>query len=114
VRLSNKAYDVIKWLITIGLPAVGAVYWAMVEVWDFPRVTGVNGTINSIIVTLGMLIGYSTRKYKQREESPDGDLIVTDDEGEKYLSLAVNQSIDALTSKDAVRLIVVDKSDLTT
>lgn len=113
MQLNNKAYDVIKWLITVFLPAVGAFYWAMVEIWDFPRVTGVNGTINATIAFLGLLIGYSSRLYKKRDGLPDGDLLVTEADGEKYLALAVNRSIDDLTSKNSVRLVVVDKSNQT-
>lgn len=107
--LSNKLYDAIKWLITIGLPAVGALYFMLAEAWDFNNSRGVNGTINAIIAFLGLLIGYSGRQYRKGEGAPDGDLIVTNADGEKYLALGVNKSIEAMTSKDCVRLNVVEK-----
>jgi hypothetical protein len=115
--LTNKAYNVVKYLITIFLPAVGALYFALAQVWDFNRISGVNGTINAVITFGGLLIGYSTRQYKKTAEAqagaPDGDLVVTADpvDGHKYLGLVVNHdSVEAMTTKDQVTLNVVDKT----
>lgn len=111
MRLQNKAYNVIKYGITIFLPGVGALYFALSEVWDFHRIAGVNGTINALITFGGLLIGYSSRQYnKTGPGSPDGDLIVGTVDGETYVGLGVETSMAALTSKDVVRLKVIDKS----
>lgn len=110
MKLSNKVYNAVKYIITIFLPAVGALYFALAQVWDFHRIVGVNGTINALITFGGLLIGYSTRKYNQTTGAPDGDLIVQEVDGEKYLGLGVNQSIEAMTAKDQVTLNVVDKT----
>lgn len=113
MKLSNKAYNVIKYVITIFLPAVGALYFALAQTWDFQRITGVNGTINALITFGGLLIGYSSRKYRQSGSGTDGDLIVQGDpsDGSKYLGLAVNgKSVEELTSKNTVTLQVVDKT----
>jgi hypothetical protein len=95
VTLSNKAYNFIKYLITIFLPAVGAFYFALAQIWDFPRLPGVNGTINAAIAFLGLLIGYSSKQYKKSGESDptSGDLVVAEDPetGEKGLGLAINR-----------------------
>lgn len=110
--LSNRAYDIIKWLITIGLPAVGAFYLAIGKIWNLPHIVGVNGTINTTIVFLGLLIGYSGRQYKKTEGAPDGDLIVAQDGDSKYLALGINTSIDEMTAKDTVVLKVVEKGSI--
>lgn len=108
--LSNKTYDILKWLATIGLPAVGAFYFALAQIWGFSNSMGVNGTINATIAFLGLLLGYSGRQYRKHEGAPDGDLFVMEEGGEKHLALGVNKSIEAMTSKDCVRLNVVEKS----
>lgn len=120
MTLTDKAYKVIKYTITIFLPAVGTLYFALAQVWDFNRIPGVNGTINAIITFGGLLIGYSTKKYNQNAENgpgaPDGDLVVTQDpaDGHKYLSLAVNHdSVEEMTNKDQVILNVVEKTAAT-
>jgi hypothetical protein len=108
LKLSNVWYDRIKWIITIGLPAVGALYFALAQAWDFERIPGVNGTINAIIVFLGVLINYSTKQYNKTENQPDGDLIIAEDpqDGSKYMKLGVNTSLEDLVSKDKVHLEV--------
>lgn len=113
--LTNKTYKVIKYVITIFLPAVGALYFALAQVWDFDRIPGVNGTINAIIAFGGLLIGYSTRQYnKTGPGAPDGDLIVhaDPDDGTKHLTLAVNSedSVEVMSNKEQVILNVVDKT----
>lgn len=113
MRLTDKAYKVIKYTITIFLPAVGALYFALAQTWDFQRITGVNGTINAIITFGGLLIGYSTRQYNKTTGAPDGDLVAQQDpdDGKKYLGLAVNaDSVDQILAKDHVVLKVVDKT----
>lgn len=110
LTLSNKVYDVIKWLITIGLPAVGALYFIIIKVWDFERIPGVNGIINTIIVTVGVYLRYSSKKYSKKENASDGDLIVvTEENGGKFLGLGINKSLEDMTSKDTVKLNVVEK-----
>lgn len=114
MKLTNKAYNVIKYGITIFLPAVGALYFTLAQVWNFERVPGVNGTINALITFGGLLIGYSSRQYNKTTGAPDGDLVVKEDptDGTKYLGLAVNgSSVDDITSKDKVTLQVVNKTD---
>lgn len=112
MKLSNKWYNFLKWLITIVLPAVGAFYFALSQVWHFPGSENVNGTINAVVTFIGLLIGYSTQQYNKTTGAPDGDLIVTQDPetGEKYLGLGVNNSVEAMTEKDQVKLNVVDNT----
>lgn len=113
MKLTNRAYDVTKYTITIFLPAVGALYYALAQVWDFDRIPGVNGTINALITFGGLLIGYSTKQYKKTDGAPDGDLVAQQDpdDGTKYLGLAVNaESVDQILAKDHVVLKVVDKT----
>jgi imidazoleglycerol phosphate synthase glutamine amidotransferase subunit HisH len=111
MKLSNKAYNFLKWFTTIFLPAVGAFYYALSEIWDFERTFALNATINAVIAFLGVLLGISTRQYNKetRSDTIDGDLVVSEVDGEKYLALGVNSSVEAMQSKDTVTLNVVNK-----
>lgn len=113
MKLSNKTYNLLKWLITIVLPAVGALYFALAQVWHFPGSENVNGTINAVVTFVGLLIGYSTQQYNKTAGAPDGDLVVTADPqtGETYLGLGINKSVEDMTSKDQVKLNVVDNTN---
>ena len=114
MKMSNQAYNVIKYVITIFLPAVGSLYFVLAETWDFPRIGGVNGTINALITFGGILIGYSSRQYNRNAGAPDGALIVQKDafDGVTHLGLDIHaDSVNAFTAdKDKVTLQVVDKT----
>src|SRR3954468_3038644 len=118
MKLTNKQYNFIKYLITIALPAFGTFYFTIAQIWDFERVPGVNGTISAICTFLGLLIVYSSKQYNQSEASKkaeeddravSGDLVVAVDPetGEKALGLAVKGSVDQLTANETVKLNVV-------
>ena len=36
MKMSNKTYDVLKWITNIVLPAVGTLYAALSGIWGFP------------------------------------------------------------------------------
>lgn len=110
--ITNKLYNFLKWFTTIFLPAVGALYFGLAQIWDFDRIVGVNGTINAIITFLGILLNISSRKYSKVVNTPDGDLIINEVDGEKFPMLGVNGSLEAMTSKRKVILQVVDQTNL--
>lgn len=74
MKLSNKAYDVLKFIAQIVLPAVGALYFALARIWGFPYAEEIVGTISAIDAFLGALLGISTAKYNkdQVEEGNNG------------------------------------------
>ena len=74
MKLSNKAYDVLKWLCLIALPALGSLYFGLAKIWGFPYGVEVVGTLDLVAAFIGALIGVSTRAYKKEcgngEENP--------------------------------------------
>lgn len=66
MKLSNDAYDVLKWIAQILLPAIGTLYFALANIWGFPCAEQVVGTITAIDAFLGVLLGISTDVYKKR------------------------------------------------
>lgn len=71
MRMSNKVYDVLKWIAQILLPALGTLYFALSKVWGLPFATEVVGTITAVDAFLGAVLGISTSQYNRREESAD-------------------------------------------
>lgn len=63
MKLSNKSYDVLKWIAQILLPAVAALYVAVAGIWGFPYAKEVAGTISAVDLFLGALLGISSMKY---------------------------------------------------
>jgi uncharacterized membrane protein len=106
--LSNKWYNRLKWTITVVLPAVGVLYLTIATAWGFDQNSAVNGTINAVIGFLGLLLAKSTSNYNKTENTIDGDLVVTRDEDDTYLGLALNKDVSEVTTKSQVKLNVLD------
>lgn len=69
MKLSNKTYDILKWIAQILLPAVGTLIFALSKIWGFNYATEIVGTISAIDVFLGALLGISSVNYNKQLES---------------------------------------------
>ncbi len=65
MKLSNSAYDILKWIAQILLPALGTLYFALSKIWGLPYSTEVVGTIAAVDTFLGALLGISTAEYNK-------------------------------------------------
>ncbi len=65
--LTNKTYDVLKWVALILLPAMGALYFGLAGIWNFPYGEQIVGTITVIDTFLGAILGISTVQYNKKE-----------------------------------------------
>lgn len=65
MKLTNKLYDILKYVATIGLPATGTLYFALSSIWGFPYGEQVVGTITALSTFIGVLIGISNAKYRK-------------------------------------------------
>lgn len=63
--MTNKTYDILKWVAQYGLPAVGTLYFALAGIWGFPYGEEVVGTITAFDAFLGVLLGISTAQYNK-------------------------------------------------
>lgn len=64
--MSNKMYDVLKWIAQILLPALGTLYFALAGIWGFPYGEQIVGTITAVDTFLGICLGISTAQYNKR------------------------------------------------
>lgn len=65
--LTNKTYDVLKWVALILLPAMGALYFGLAGIWNFPYGEQIVGTITLIDTFLGAILGISTVQHNKKE-----------------------------------------------
>ena len=68
MKLSNKVYDILKWVASILLPALGTLYFALASIWNLPYGEEIIGTITAIDVFLGALLQISTRNYNLEKQ----------------------------------------------
>ena len=62
--MSNKAYDIIN-KIQRFLPALGAFYLVLVEVWGLPYGDAINKTIVALATLLAVFLEIMTSKWKE-------------------------------------------------
>ena len=65
MKLSNKTYDVLKWIAMYLLPAIGTLYFALAGIWGLPYGEQIVGTITAVDTFLGVLLGISNAQYKK-------------------------------------------------
>ena len=64
--MSNKVYDVLKWIAMYLLPALGTLYLALAGIWGLPYGEQIVGTITAVDTFLGVILGVSTAQYNKR------------------------------------------------
>jgi len=65
--LTDKTYNILKWVALVLLPAVGTLYFALAGIWGFPYGEQIVGTITAIDTFLGVILGISTVQYNKKE-----------------------------------------------
>lgn len=65
MKMSNKVYDVLKYIAQVVLPALATLYFAVAGFWNLPYPEEVVGTITAIDTCLGILLGISSSSYKK-------------------------------------------------
>ena len=63
--MSDKMYDVLKWIAMVLLPAIATLYFALAGIWGFPYGEEIVGTITAVDTCLGVLLGISSAQYKK-------------------------------------------------
>lgn len=67
MKMSNKVYDILKWISLVALDAIGVAYEQFAEVWSLPYGSEVQHTFTIFSVLIGALIGVSSLNYKGDE-----------------------------------------------
>ena len=71
MTLSNKQYDILKWIALYLLPALGTLYFTLSGLWGLPYGEEIVGTITALDTFVAVIIGISSYNYKG-----DGTLMI--------------------------------------
>lgn len=66
--MSNKAYDVLKFIAQIVLPALATFYVTLSSLWGFPYAEQISGTIMAVDTLMGAVLMISSNKYNKKEK----------------------------------------------
>ena len=64
--MSNKVYDVLKWIVMIVLPAIATLYSALAGIWGLPFADQIVGTITAVNTFLGAVLMISNVQYNKK------------------------------------------------
>lgn len=65
MKMSNKVYDVLKWIALVALDAVGLFYSTLSGIWGLPFGDEILATCAALSLLIGALIGVSSAKYNK-------------------------------------------------
>ena len=68
MKLSNKAYDTLKYIALIALPALQVFWLTIGKIWDISYTVEIGATIGAVALLLGTLLGVSTSNYRANKE----------------------------------------------
>lgn len=66
--LSNRTYDILKYLTIIVFPAIGALYTGLSQIWALPYAAEIPATITVICTFLGAILCISTAQYNNLDK----------------------------------------------
>lgn len=69
--MSNKTYDILKYIAQIVLPAIGTLYFALAKIWGLSYGTEIVGTISAVDAFLGALLKISSNSYYKGDYGDD-------------------------------------------
>ncbi len=68
LKMSDKVYDILKYVAQYFLPALGTLYFALAGIWGLPYGEQIVGTITAVDTFLGVLLGISKANYDKSKE----------------------------------------------
>ena len=65
MKMSNKVYDVLKWIALIAMPAIIGLYSTLSSVWGWSYGEQIVATMAAFEIFLGAVLQVSNSKYKK-------------------------------------------------
>jgi hypothetical protein len=67
MKIPNKVYDVLKWLVVIVIPALTTAYVGLSAVWGWGYAEPIAKTSAIVCTLLGAILGISTINYNKQQ-----------------------------------------------
>ena len=65
MKLSNKVYNILKWIAIVVLPALSTLVFTIGSIWGWAVTEQVIGSIAAVDMFLGVILGISTAQYNK-------------------------------------------------
>ena len=100
---NDASYDRVKFLTQVVLPAAGALYFGLANIWNLLYADEIVGTITVIVTFLGTLLQISTSRYRNSDAGTTGFVNVVEDDQRRVMELDVRE--DLYDVQDGERLV---------
>lgn len=101
--MTNKTYDILKWIALIFLPALGSLYFSLSQIWGLPRGEEIVGTITVIDVFLGAVLQIQSSNYNA---NPDGVISIGGNPEDEFMRMELNHDPESLAAKGKLNIRV--------
>lgn len=64
--MSNKVYDILKWVFTVGMPAITTLYLTLAMIWGWSYTEQIGATLTAITTCACALLGLSSVSYQKK------------------------------------------------
>lgn len=103
--ISGKTYDSLKKLVQFILPAAGALYFGLSQIWGLPAGEQVVGTVAALTVFFSAVLGVSNRAYNNDDARFDGVIAVSPSDNVAAMQLD-GRPVSDWADKDSITIKV--------
>lgn len=72
MKISNRTFDILKWIITVFLPAVTALYLTLANIWGWEYSEAIGATLAAVITFGSAILGISSISYQKKLQKGEG------------------------------------------
>lgn len=74
MRISNETYDFLRAIADLALPAIGALYFGLAGIWNFPYGEEIVGSITLVVAFIDVVLRILKGKYdKEIADEPENN-----------------------------------------
>lgn len=103
MKLTNKVYDVLKYIARYVFPALGTLYFTLAGIWGLPYGEEIIGTLSALTIALNLLLGLTT--YEEPPIPTQGTISISPSHEAIEIDLS-DETIASLEGQETVNLEV--------
>lgn len=79
MKLSNRAYDILKWIALVVIPASATLVLTVGKIWGLPYYDNIGATISAVGLFIAAVIGVSSKDFYEVEPMDVSELDYLED-----------------------------------
>jgi hypothetical protein len=108
--LSNRSYDILKFVVSVLLPGLATFYLGLDQIWNLPYEFQISATITAVATLLGLFMRTASKRYADQPIEYDGELFAVKNGNaptDLLLSLDSQEQAEEIRQKGQVTFKVI-------